>query len=173
MRQINSADVPASTVNDKEDNNLERIMNSRRKTPTLAWIAASLIALSLSFGPAISSGAAPAVDEHAHGTATPGAASAAKPKSPGAADAQMKNMQELHARMMAANTPEERAKLMDEQMQAMQQGMAMMNGMKDHHGHMGSGSAQHDMMEKRMDMMQMMMTMMMDREAIENPPAAK
>jgi len=162
LRQINSADVPASTVNDKEDNNLERIMNSRRKTPTLAWIAASLIALSLSFGPAISSGAAPAVDEHAHGTATPGAA-----------DVQMKKMQELHARMMAANTPEERAKLMDEQMQAMQQGMAMMNGMKDHHGHMGSGSAQHDMMEKRMDMMQMMMTMMMDREAIENPPAAK
>jgi hypothetical protein len=82
-------------------------------------------------------------------------------------------MQELHARMMAANTPEERARLMDEQMQAMQQGMAMMNGMKDHHGHMGSGSAQHEMMEKRMDMMQMMMTMMMDREAIENPPAAK
>ena len=75
--------------------------------------------------------------------------------------------------MMAAKTPEERAKLMDEQMQAMQQGMAMMNGMKNPHGGMGPNGLRHDMMEKRMDMMQMMMTMMMDRQSIENAPPAK
>jgi hypothetical protein len=150
-------------------------VNSRPKTSTLASIAGSLIALSLTFGSAISQGASPDVDEHGHG---PGASQAAKaskaqPKSLTDADAQMKKMQEIHERMMAAKTPEERAKLMDEQMQAMQQGMAMMNAMKHLSGGSKVGPMQHQMMEKRMDMMQMMMTMMMDRQSIENAPAGK
>ncbi|MFM0124550.1 MULTISPECIES: hypothetical protein [Paraburkholderia] len=150
-------------------------MNSRPKTSTLASIAGSLIALSLTFGSAISQGASPDVDEHGHG---PGASQAAKaskaqPKSLTDADAQMKKMQEIHERMMAAKTPEERATLMDEQMQAMQQGMAMMNAMKEPHGGMGSNRMRDDMMEKRMDMMQMMMTMMMDRQSVQSAPTGK
>lgn len=150
-------------------------MNSRRKSLSLASIAASLIAASLTFGAASSQGASPAVDEHGHG---PGASQAgtspkAQPKAFTDADAQMKKMQEIHERMMAAKTPEERAKLMDEEMQAMQQGMAMMNAMKHPHGGMGSNGMRHDMMEKRMDMMQMMMTMMMDRQSVESAPAGK
>ncbi|MFM0033968.1 hypothetical protein [Paraburkholderia strydomiana] len=85
----------------------------------------------------------------------------------------MKKMQKIHERMMVAKTPEERAKLMDEQMQAMQQGMAMMNDMEHAHGSMGGAGMRHDIMEKRMDMMQMMMTMMMDRQSAEIAPAAK
>jgi hypothetical protein len=150
-------------------------MDSRPKTSTLASTAGSLIALSLAFGSAISQGASPEVDEHGHG---PGASQAAKasqgqPESLTGADAQMKKMHEIHERMMAAKTPEERAKLMDEQMQAMQQGMAMMNAMKQPHGGMGSKGMRHDMMEKRMDMMQAMMTMMMDRQSLQSAPAGK
>lgn len=74
--------------------------------------------------------------------------------------------------MMVATTPEERARLMDEQMHAMQQGMAMMDAMKHTSGGK-AGPNQHQMMEKRMDMMQMMMTMMMDRQSIESAPAGK
>ncbi|MFM0292188.1 MULTISPECIES: hypothetical protein [Paraburkholderia] len=150
-------------------------MNSQQKTSTLASIAGAVIALLLAFGSPLSQGASPDVDAHGHGAgASQGAkASKAQPKSLSDADTQMKKMQEIHERMMAAKTPEERAKLMDEQMQAMQQGMAMMNGMKNPHGSMGPNGMRHDMMEKRMDMMQMMMTMMMDRQSIENAPAAK
>ncbi|SAL02686.1 hypothetical protein AWB81_06259 [Caballeronia arationis] len=74
---------------------------------------------------------------------------------------------------MAAKTPEERAKLMDEQMQAMQQGMAMMNAMKQPPGGKGANGMRHDIMEKRMDMMQAMMTMMMDRQSLQSAPAGK
>ncbi|AUT76114.1 hypothetical protein C2L64_45135 [Paraburkholderia hospita] len=138
-------------------------------------MAGSLIALSLTFGSAISQGASADVDEHGHGAGASQAAKASKaqPKSLTDANAQMKKMQEIHERMMAAKTPEERAKLMDEQMQAMQQGMAMMNAMKHPHGGMGSNGMRHDMMEKRMDMMQMMMTMMMDRQSVQSAPAGK
>jgi hypothetical protein len=84
-------------------------------------------------------------------------------------DAQMKAMREMHERMMAAKTSDERNALMAEHMQAMQEGMAMMNGrspggmggMKG--GMKGDTVAQHQMLEKRMDMMQATMQMMMDR----------
>jgi hypothetical protein len=99
-------------------------------------------------------------------------------------DAQMKNMQAMHEKMMGAKTPAERNALMAEHMRSMQGGMAMMEGMGDMQGPpsspgapgveggMGSGmmgamGARHQMMEKRMQMMQMMMKMMMDRM----PPA--
>jgi hypothetical protein len=86
---------------------------------------------------------------------------------PGYAD-QMKAMQQMHDKMMATKTPEERITLMAEQMKLMQGSMNMMGGM----GGMGAGAAagkpadmaaRQGMMEQRMDMMQSMMQMMMDR----------
>ncbi len=79
---------------------------------------------------------------------------------------QTKAMQEMHAKMMAAKTPEERNALMAEHMKTMQDGMSMMQGMG---GMTGPKSPPTDMtqrqsmMEQRMDMMQTMMEMMVDR----------
>ena len=113
------------------------------------------------------------------------------PKSPPAAtesmaamESQMKTMREMHEKMMAAKTPEERKALMGDHMKAMQDGMSMMgkmgsmgamSGMGDMKGMGGMGAdakkggmsmdmmAHHDMMEKRIEMMTTMMQMMMDR----------
>jgi len=105
------------------------------------------------------------------------AAKATKPKAPAAApaptamqmDARMQSMHEMHDKMMAAKSPEERQALMADHMKAMQDGMAMMGRMQG--GTMGGGmsGSQHEMMERRMDMMQMMMQMMMDREGAMAP----
>ena len=92
-------------------------------------------------------------------------------------DAQMKKMREMHEKMAAAKTPEERNKLMAEHMKTMQDGMQMMggmggmagSGMGDMKGMPGMGGtpadmpARQQMMEKHMEMMQSMMQMMMDR----------
>ena len=87
-------------------------------------------------------------------------------------DAQMKSMREMHEKMMNAKTPDERNKMMAEHMKSMQGGMAMMGGMggmggmgdmKGMQGMSGDMMAHHQMMAKRMEMMQMMMKMMMDR----------
>lgn len=104
-------------------------------------------------------------------------------------DQQKKTMQEMHQKMMAAKTPAERSALMKDHMKAMQDGMAMMGqmgggmpmmgqkggGMPMHGADMssmpGSASMRKDIMQ-RMDMMEMMMQMMVDREAA-MPPAAK
>ena len=77
----------------------------------------------------------------------------------------MRKMQTMHAQMMAAKTPAERAALMPAQMAMMQSGMTMMESMQ--------GSC-----AKSTDMMQMMMQMMMDRmsappSATQNPDAPK
>jgi hypothetical protein len=93
-------------------------------------------------------------------------------------DMQMKAMREMHSKMMAAKTPEERNALMAEHMKVMREGMDMMNAMspdgmggmdmmggmsQDDMGAMkGDMTACHQMMEKRMEMMQAMMQMMMD-----------
>lgn len=105
-------------------------------------------------------------DEHqAHHPAAGASSPAPAPQNgptPAAADAQMKAMQAMHEKMMAAKTPQEHQALMDEHMKAMQNGMGMMNGMKG--GGMPSDpAARQRMMEMRMDMMQSMMQMMMDR----------
>ena len=102
---------------------------------------------------------------------TASANSMARPDQMGKMDAQMKMMQAMHEKMMNAKTPEERSKLMAEHMKAMQDGMAMMDGMsgagmggmKGMQGMQGDMGAHHQMMEKRMEMMQSMMKMMMDR----------
>ncbi|MDO8249842.1 MAG: hypothetical protein Q7T78_09035 [Rhodoferax sp.] len=103
-----------------------------------------------------------------------GAASAhtmATPEQMTRMNAHMKTMQGMHEKMMNAKTPQERSKLMAEHMKAMQDGMAMMDGMsgagmggmKGMAGMTGDMGARQQMMEKRMEMMQAMMKMMMDR----------
>ena len=95
----------------------------------------------------------------------------AAPEGMASMDAQMKNMREMHDKMMGAKTPEEHNKLMAEHMKSMQDGMKMMDGMsspgmgdmKGMQGMSGDMGARHQMMEKRMQMMQTMMKMMMDR----------
>lgn len=115
--------------------------------------------------------AAPADEHQAHHPA--GAASAAASRAmrgqssvdTARMEAQMKTMATMHDRMMAAKTTEERNGLMAEHMKAMQEGMAMMNGMSAQGtgGMKGEMAAHHRMMEKRMEMMQATMQMMMDR----------
>ena len=78
-------------------------------------------------------------------------------------DAQMQVMRAMHEKMMAARTPEERNKLMAEQMKTMQDSMQMMKGMPGMPGMTGDMSARDQMMGKRMQMMETMMPMMMDR----------
>ena len=69
--------------------------------------------------------------------------------------------------IMAAKTPEERAALMQEHMKAMQDGMAMMGQMRASTA--ADMAMDHDMMYRRMDMMETMMQMMMDRQAMQAP----
>ena len=79
-------------------------------------------------------------------------------------DMQMSKMQAMHDKMMAAKTPQERQKLMAEQMQAMKEGMAMMQAMdKDMMNKcagMADGQGMAEMMDQRMKMMDMMQQMM-------------
>ncbi|MES2192238.1 MAG: hypothetical protein V4454_19130 [Pseudomonadota bacterium] len=114
-------------------------------------------------------------DQHAaHHLESTAAASA-----PTSYDQQMKMMQEMHQKMAAAKTPEERAALMKDQMKTMQDGMGMMGSMR---GRMMGGKGMEggktsmpmdaEMMKRRMDMMEMMMQMMMDREGM-MPPASR
>lgn len=138
------------------------------------FMAAAPLAVSADTPPA----KAPAA-EHDHDHAQPPAGTKPKVAQP-AVDAQMHRMQELHEKMMAAKTPEERKALMAEQRKAMQEGMAMMKdmkgmkgmGMDDSGGKAGMGG-RHGMMEKRMDMMEMMMQMMMDQQGMGEAPANK
>ena len=127
-------------------------------------------------------------DEHAghHPDATAAAPAMARP----AMQDRMKAMREMHDKMMNAKTPAERQALMADHMKSMQDGMEMMKGlggmggmggmraMGSMGGAMGDGkgmpaemSKRHQMMEGRMEMMQMMREMMMQR--LPNPPSAK
>ncbi len=95
-------------------------------------------------------------------------------------DEHMKKMQGLHERMAGAATPEERQKAMDEQRQEMQDCMAtmkpMMQGgsmtggiggaMASQKGKPADMAAHMQMMQKRMDMMQMMIQTMMDQQGM-------
>ena len=111
---------------------------------------------------------------------------APKPGATSAADQQMQAMQAMHDKMMNAGSMDERRAMLGEQMKMMESGMAMMEQMGKAAppsvsasgpsgmamgGAMGMGTggmpAQHDSMMKRMDMMQMMMRMMMDRISTE------
>jgi len=140
------------------------------------------IALVLAAAFLMSSAGAPAQSGQDHAAHHPAGAAAsgskasgpARAKAPAAAsapsfmqmDAQMRSMHEMHDKMMAARSPEERQALMADHMKAMQDGMSMMGRMQ---GGRGMGGPQREMTERRMDMMQMMMQMMMDRETGQVP----
>jgi len=95
-------------------------------------------------------------------------------------DEHMQMMKTLHEKLMSATTPEARQILMDRQREEMQGCMATMNQMKQGGktmGNMGGGmmeqkgasadaTPQMRMMQKRMDMMEMMMQTMMDRQGM-------
>ena len=86
-------------------------------------------------------------------------------------DNQMKAMREMHDKMMAAKTPAERDALMAEHMKTMKEGMGMMKGMGGMDGMAGTQAKgtpsdltqRQTVMEQRMDMMQSMLEMMVDR----------
>ena len=151
---------------------------------TLAAIATvSVITMSPAFA------ADPPEHSHDHPAAkgaNKGAASKASKEALSGMDARMRDMQAMHEKMLAARTPAERSALMAEHMKSMRDGMAMMDktggmgmnmGMKKDGGAGGgmdmkkSGGAgmSHEMMEKRMDMMQQMMKMMMESTAAVSP----
>lgn len=81
---------------------------------------------------------------------------------------QMRMMDDLHRKMMAAKTPEERQALMAEHMKAMQGGMSMMCEMASAGTGTQPGSPAATM-KSCMDMKEMTMKMMMDREAQRAP----
>ena len=118
-------------------------------------------------------GAEPPAHSHDHPpgkAATKGSASKAAKEKMAGMDAQMKQMMAMHEKMMAGKTPEERRAMMAEHMKSMRDGMAMMDGSGGGRSGMGmpKGAApgagmSHEMMEKRVDMMQQMMKMMMER----------
>jgi hypothetical protein len=87
-------------------------------------------------------------------------------------DAQMKLMQEMHDKMMAAKTPEQHKALMAAHMKTMRDGMTMMEDMSANKpmGMKCDMMSHEQMMEKRMEMMQSMMKMMMDHLSV---PASK
>jgi hypothetical protein len=97
--------------------------------------------------------------------------------SPDAFDRQMKAMEEMHQKIRAAKTPAERSALMDEHRKLMQSGMTMMQQMRAGMHGMGpkggmapgkgmptDSATRNQLMEKRMEMMEHMMQMMVDRE---------
>jgi hypothetical protein len=94
-------------------------------------------------------------------------------------DAHMKRMQDLHAQLQSASTPEDRKRLMDEQRREMDTGMTMMQGMsasgsmmgaahpeiKGRTGNAADQKTQLLMLERRLDMMQAMMQTLLDQQA--------
>ncbi len=87
----------------------------------------------------------------------------------------MKRMQEQMDRIHKTTDPKERQKLLDEHRQTMMENMKAMRGMGMMHGDAKGGpmkgdpTAQAAQMEQRMDMMQMMMEHMMQRESMRAP----
>jgi hypothetical protein len=144
-----------------------------------AMLQSSVLALTLLAGCTTMPGSKDADEHAAHHP--PG--KAAPTPAPAGYDQQMKSMHEMHRKMAEARTPDERAALMKDHMKTMQDGMAMMGQMRG--GMMGGGmgmgggrgmgdgraptSMDPEAMKRRMDMMEMMMQMMMDREGIKPP----
>ena len=98
----------------------------------------------------------------------------------GQMDEHMQMMKTLHEKMASATTPEARQILMDKQREEMQGCMVMMTEMHKGDGKMGAmgggmmeqkampsdADARMQMMQKRMDMMEMMMQTMMDQQGM-------
>ncbi|SCK20399.1 hypothetical protein VAR608DRAFT_1513 [Variovorax sp. HW608] len=136
---------------------------------------------------ALSTGAFAQSSDAEHATHHPSAATAKARKpaakstapTPSQMNMQMKAMEEMHAKILAAKTPEERQALMADHMKVMNDGMAMMDQMRKGTPGPGMGGmgmegmgamhGDHEMMSRRMDMMEHMMQMMMDRESAPAP----
>jgi len=87
-------------------------------------------------------------------------------------DQQMKMMREMHQKVQAARTAQERAALMDEHMKAMRGGMSMMCDMgAGVRARAQGGADSKDTLARCMEMKDMTMQMMMDREGPGAPPA--
>ncbi len=84
-------------------------------------------------------------------------------------DGMMKSMRAMHEKMRAAQSPEDRQALMAEHMKLMQDGMGMMGQMRSAGGDKGPGM-NHHAMHQRMEMMELMMQMLVDREALRPLP---
>ena len=139
-------------------------------------VGLSALAVTLLVGCSSMPGSTPKVAEE-HGAHHPGGTPATP--APAGYDQQMKMMREMHQKMAAAKTPGERAALMKDHMKTMQDGMGMMGQMgggmmggKVMESGKGAMPMDPEMMKRRMDMMEMMMQMMMDREGMK-PPASK
>ncbi len=104
--------------------------------------------------------------------ANPGTGMGARVAMPGYTQ-QMQAMQQMHDKMLAAKTPDERNALMLEQMNLMHGGMAMMGqmGSTTMPGVSGHMAGPDGTLEQRMEMMQSIMQLMMDR--MQYAPAAK
>ena len=158
-------------------------MNFVRKISIAAALAAT--AMSTLMSAAVWATNDKAHDGHQPAATAPDQVAQAKPATPGmgtgmagsttmpAHAGQMKAMQAMHDKMVAAKTPEERNALMAEQMKLMRSGMGMMGGMGSGAmaGQPGDMAARQGMLTQRMDMMQSLMQMMMDRMA--PAPASK
>jgi hypothetical protein len=94
--------------------------------------------------------------------------SATLPPAAAKSDQQMAQMREMHRKMMAAKTPQERQALMAEHMKAMQGGMSTMCQMGATSGPQ-AGAPSEDMMKRCMAMKDMTMQMMQDREKLQSP----
>ena len=92
-------------------------------------------------------------------------------------DAMLASMQAMHDKMLAAKTYKERQALMAEHRKVMHEGFSMMRqlrGPRGGQGGMGPGPGAGmgpEMMGRRMEMMELMMQMMIDRET--PPPVDK
>jgi len=133
-------------------------------------VGLSVLAVASLVGCASMPGNAPKESEE-HAAHHPAGVASGAP-APAQYDRQMKMMQEMHQKMMAAKTREERQALMAEHMKAMQGGMSMMCEMGSGGMGMQGGAGSNDMMKRCMEMKDMTMQMMMDRES-GKPPATK
>jgi hypothetical protein len=79
-------------------------------------------------------------------------------------NAQMEAMKAMHKKIAAARTASEREALMPEHMKLMQEGMSMLRGMSPSRSDASSGASdtQQQIAEKRLDMMELMMQMLVD-----------
>jgi hypothetical protein len=148
--------VPRSMAGDSIIDSREFVMRLSPFAPSLVAVLAAAFA----YGAAAATPAASEEDHAAHHPASAASASQAPKPAPAPAkpaasqsaiamDKQMMAMREMHEKMMAAKTPEERQTLMADHVKTMKGGMSTMGQSRD--------------MEKRMEMRESMMQMMMDR----------
>jgi hypothetical protein len=104
--------------------------------------------------------ATPAFSDEAHQHAAPATPQASTPSAK--IPEMMKRMHEQMNQIYATSDPKERARLLDEHMNTMQESMPMMRGMKEGSG-MG-GAQGMDAMGRRMDMMEQMMQQMVEHQ---------